>query len=388
MQPEVKTIKGQKSWLFSNGNIEAAVTEQGGHMAPVHFYRGTKMPVKPYYISPWAEEGEKEKEEEKVTPGVLKSLRGDFFCMPFGADSTYKGEKHEVHGEPAGKSWKSPKLERDGETTVFSVKMDTKVRPGRVTKKLILKEGHNAVYTDHILEGYSGPMTIAHHPCIALPDEEGGMRISTAPIAGGFTAPRPEEAMFSAGGEYYSIAPDRQFKTLSKVPTVWKDVPYTDCSLFPKRDGFTDIIGLCAKSAASKPHWTAAAIPSEGYLWYSLKNPQVLPVTLFWMSNLGRHFFPWNGRNRCIGLEDICAYLGQGLAASAKKNPVSEFGIPTTVKLSPKKPFSVKYIQGVVKIPKSFDRVKNVKFEKEGIAFLSESGREVKAPVDWEFALR
>lgn len=382
MKPEVVTVRGQKSWCISNGNIEAAVSRKGGHMAPVSFYRDTKKPVQPYYINPWAEE------EEKAAPGVLGALRGDFFCMPFGADSIYKGEAHELHGEPAGKIWKNPKLETDGSTALFTLTMDTKVRPGRVTKKIILKEGHNAVYTDHILEGYSGLMTVAHHPCLALPEEEGGMRISAAPITGGFTAPRPAEAMFSAGGEYYAVAPGRRFKSLSKVPTVWKDVPYTDCSLFPRRDGFTDIIGICAKGGVSKPHWTAAAIPSEGYLWFSLKNPAVLPMTLFWMSNRGRHFFPWNGRNRCIGLEDICAYLGEGLAASAKKNPVSEFGVPTTVKLSPKKPFSVKYIQGVVKIPKSFDRVKKVKFEKDGVLFLSESGKEAKALLDWGFALR
>lgn len=396
MKPEVTTIKGQKSWLFSNGNIEAAVTQKGGHMAPVYFYRDTKSPVQPYYISPWAEE------EGKVTPGVLKSLRGDFFCMPFGADNRYKNEKHDVHGEPAGERWKDPKLTAEGGAVEFTVTMTTKARPGRITKKIVLKEGHNAVYSEHLLEGYTGPMTLGHHPCLAVPDEDGGMRISTAPIAGGFTAPRPAEALVAAEGEYFAIAPDRRFKSPEKVPTVWKDPPYTDCSLFPQREGFTDLIGLCAKGAlqegpkgggkksssasgAVKPHWTAAAVPSEGYLWFSVKNPLVLPVTVFWMSNFGRHAFPWNGRNRCIGLEDVCAYLAEGLAPSTKKNPVKELEIPTAVKLSSKQPFSVKYIQGVVKIPKTFDRVKTVRFEKDGLLFLSPSENKVKALLDWGF---
>ncbi len=378
MKAEENIISGQSSWIVENGNVRLALTRKGGHMAPVFFYSDTKSPVQPYYINPWAEE------KIKLPAPVLEPLRGDFFCMPFGAVNDYKNESHDVHGEPAAGTWKTPKLTGGQDAVHFSVTMNTKTRPGTITKNIILKEGHNAVYIEHLLEGYSGKMTLGHHPTLALPGEEGGMRISTGPILFGYTAPRPKDALVYAGEEYYALAPNVKFSSLKKVPTVWKEVPFADCSAFPLREGFVDIIGIAAKPGP-KPHWTAAVVPSGEFLWFSLKNPTVLPVTVFWMANKGRHGSPWNGRNRCIGLEDICGYLAQGLTESAKKNPLSAEGVPTAVTLSPSKPLSVRHIQGVVKVPKKFDRVSKVRFDKGSLAFGSESGAVVEAPVDWDF---
>jgi len=378
MKAEIKIISGQKSWIIENENVKLALTQKGGQMAPVSFYNNSKKPVQPYYISPWA--------EDNIRSGmpVVDVLRGDFFCMPFGADNNYKKEIHEVHGEPACASWKNAALKKDENTTVFAVKMDTKVRPGTVTKILMLKQGHNAVYSEHQLQGYSGKMTIGHHPTLALPEAEEGMLISTAPIMFGLTATRTGDMIYGNAEEYFSLASNAKFKSLKKVPTVWKDDPYTDCSSFPKREGFTDILSVIARPG-KKPYWTALVISSLGFLWFALKNPNVLPSTVFWMSNKGRHGSPWNGRNRCIGLEDICGYLADGLAVSAKKNALTEEGVPTVINLSKTKPFSVRHIQGVVKVSKGFDRVKTVDFEKGKLRFISESGREVSVPVDWDF---
>jgi hypothetical protein len=378
MKAELKTMKGQKSWTVKNDTVELALTQKGGHMAPVNFYSNTKNPVQPYFICPWA--------EDKTTykPPVIDVLRGDFFCMPFGANNDYKKEHYEVHGEPAGSSWKGAKISETEDATVFSVRMDTKVRPGTITKTITLKKGHNAVYIDHLLDGFTGKMTIGHHPTLALPEEEEGMLISTAPIQFGRTAPRGEGQTYAYGEEYYALAPDAKFTSLKKVPTVWKQDPYTDCSAFPKREGFVDILGLIAKPGKN-PHWTAAVVPSAGYLWFSLKNPKVLPTTVLWMSNKGRHAAPWSGRNRCIGLEDVCAYLAEGLVDSAKKNPIQEAGAATVVTLSKSKPTVVRHIQGVVKVPKTFDRVKSVQFGAGELTFVSESGKKASTKTDWDF---
>ena len=56
----------------------------------------------------------------------------------------------------------------------------------------------------------------------------------------------------------------------------------------------------------------------EGFLWFSLKDPAVLPMTMLWMENHGRHFPPWNGRNCCLGLEDLCGYFAGGYAPSVR----------------------------------------------------------------------
>jgi hypothetical protein len=161
-----------------------------------------------------------------------------------------------------------------------------------VLKTIWLLAGHNALYIRH---------------------ETSSFRL-------GMAAPRDELA--NAGDEYYSLQPGVRFSRLDRVPTIWNT--REDCTTFPRRYGFMDLAALYA-GTGEFPAWTSAAVPSRGYLWYALKDAAVLPQLLLWMDNGGRHAFPWDGRNRCLGLEDGCAFFDQGLSASARANP-SDFG--------------------------------------------------------------
>ncbi|MBM3862167.1 MAG: hypothetical protein FJ395_21290, partial [Verrucomicrobia bacterium] len=48
----MKKIFGQKSFVIRNKNVEAAVTELGGHLGPVTFLLG-KRKVSPFSVAPW-----------------------------------------------------------------------------------------------------------------------------------------------------------------------------------------------------------------------------------------------------------------------------------------------------------------------------------------------
>ncbi len=376
MKPDVKEIAGQKSWVIQSDQVRLALTQQGGHMAPVTFLRTSENPVEPYYISPW--------QTEDVTPDVevLRPLRGDFFCMPFGGNNRHRGEDHPAHGEPATARWKLADAGQRNGVTYLQASMKTHARPGNVTKTLQLIDGQNVVYVQHRLSGYSGKMSLGHHATLTVPDHSGAMTIATSPFQLGMTNPR----LFSdpATGEYQSLAIGKTFKSLSRVPLIWKDPKVGDCSAFPTREGFTDLLAIHRKPGR-RPAWTTATVAREGYLWFSLKDPALLPATAMWISNRGRHGSPWNGRNRCLGLEDVCAYFAEGLANSAKKNEISEAGFPTALTLSKRKDTVVNYIEGVVKVPHTFDRVKTVRFAAGKLTFVSPAGRQVEAPVCHEF---
>ncbi|MEY2906590.1 MAG: hypothetical protein RLZZ408_1061, partial [Verrucomicrobiota bacterium] len=177
-------IHGQPSWRFSTDTVNAAVTRLGGHLAPVTFKLGSRE-VAPFSIAPWAEE-----RIDKATPPILKALRGDFFCSPFGADEKpYRGETHQPHGETANAIWNFGSLKRDDAGVHLHLSLDTKVRSGHVDKFLSLKNGETAVYSRHVLSGLKGNMTLGHHATLKFPDEEGSGRISTSRIAGGWTFP-------------------------------------------------------------------------------------------------------------------------------------------------------------------------------------------------------
>ena len=155
---------------------------------------------------------------------------------------------------------------------------------GRVTKTLSIVEGHNVVYSQHLLEGFSGKFPLGHHATLAMPDREGTVKIASSPRALGMTYPiapgNPAE------GAYYSLAVGRTFKDPSRVPTIFAAPATADCSAFPRWRGYCDIVGTFSRPPAAA--WTTATFTREGFLWFTLKDPAVLPATIFWSENHGR----------------------------------------------------------------------------------------------------
>ena len=175
------------------------------------------------------------------------------------------------------------------------------------------------------------------------------------------------------------------FASLDRVPLA--DGGTADLSTYPAREGFEDLV-LMASDDTLPWAWTAAVVPGERYVWFALKDPRVLRSSVFWISNGGRHYAPWNGRHRhAIGLEEVTANFAYGLAASAKSNALTKRGVPTTLTLSPKKPTVVNYIMAVAEIPAGFDIVKNITATADGsgVTLTSKSGKKVTAAVNVPF---
>lgn len=378
---EVKTAHSQPCYVLANKQVELAVTRLGGHMAPVTFYRDGDRPLKPYYVSPWQDEP-----SQPMPVPVLVPLRGDFFCLPFGGNSDIvAGERHPPHGEVAGSEWKAVGTNQAGDVTTLTLAIDTKVRKGRIVKELSLVAGQNVIYSRNTIEGFAGRVPLGHHATLAMPDKEGSVRIAVSPFRFGRTNP----GLFSdpRNGEYQSLLPDARWTDLTQVPVAWQGAPAADLTRLPARFGHADLVQLVNEpSPLSKgPAWTTATFADDGFLWFSLKDPNVLRSTVFWIENHGRHGKPWNGRNNCLGLEDVTAFFADGLAASTKDNILTADGVPTAVELHADRPTSVNYIQGVAKIPNGFDIVRTVEFAPGQVSFVSSSGKRVTVPVFHEF---
>lgn len=377
MEPRIEIIASEPSWVIENDTVRIALTLKGGHMAPVTFFRKSDAPVQPYYVSPWQGEG------KTVQPPVLGPLRGDFFCLPFGGDSVVKGVTHTTHGEPATAPWRAGSLEQSDALTRITLTMAGSTLKGRITKSISLVPGRNTIYIRHVLEGFDVRTSLGHHATLAGGDQPDTLLLSTSPVQFGQVSPRPPHT-FTSDGEYNALLAGASFRSLDKVPTVWKEMPFDSCAAFPRRRGFCDLVQVYNKPTGG-PAWVTAVNPSQGWLWYALKDPAVLPSTLFWMENYGRHADPWRGRNCCLGLEDVCGYFANGLAASVKKNELNEKGILTALKLSPLRPTAINYIQGVTRIPKGFGRVRTARFQEGMATFVGQSGKTAAAAVDHGF---
>ncbi len=376
--PSLRIVHGQPSWSFESTHVSAHLTRLGGHLAPVTFRLGKKT-VSPYSIAPWA--------GEKLGPGMpalLHALRGDFFCAPFGGNGTpWRGEKHPPHGETANANWSLDAFEKSGTRVTLHAKLATTVRKGRVDKFISLVEGQTAVYARHVLSGMTGPMNVGHHAMLKFPETSGSGAVSTSRCVRGQVLPVAFEQAENYG--YQALKPGAEFRSLASVPLAVGGE--ADLTRYPARKGYDDLVMVTAD--ATLPFaWSAVALPAEGYAWFALRDPRVLRHTILWMSNGGRHYAPWNGRHTAVmGIEEVTSNFHLGLAESAKPNPLSDAGLPTTVTLNPKKPTTVNYIMAVAAIPKGFDRVAEISalVGGGGVELVAESGKRATCAVDVEF---
>lgn len=373
-----RIVSGQPSWRLTSTGVEAFVTEMGGHLGPITFDRkGRKL--QPYSVAPWAEE-----RSEPSLPLIIKALRGDFFCLPFGGNATPFGrEKHPVHGETANARWQFRSLETSEGRSCLHLSLQTKVRPGRVDKRIWLVDGQNTVYSQHVVSGMSGPMNLGHHAMLKFPDAPGSGLVSTSRFVYGQVFPQAFELPENRG--YSWLKPGAEFKSLEKVPALNGET--ADLTRYPARRGFEDLVMLVSDPDVPFA-WTAVAFPKERYVWFALKDPRILRETVFWLSNGGRHYPPWNSRHiNVMGLEEVTSYFHSGLAESARTNPISKKGFPTCLVLNARKPLAIPYIMGVARIPAGFDRVASVRASQgnQAIVLESASGRQAKSAVDLDF---
>ena len=382
---KLETIDSQPSWILESPQVRLAVTKIGGQMAPVTFLRDSGKPVQPYHISPWQNES-----LQDLPAPVLTALRGDWFCIPFGGNGAeYRQEKHPPHGEVAGAEWTYVDTKHGGGRHTLVLAFEPQARQGKIVKELSLVEGHNAVYSRHIVTGFAGPAPCGHHATLAMPDEPGVFRVSTSPIDFGMT--NPSRFRDPTKREYQSLAIAAPFTDLAHVSLLEKGTGDADLTRLPARQGYADLVQVVNKQdlqmvgKQEATAWTCATRTDEGWLWYALKDPRVLRSTLLWIENRGRHGSPWNGRNNCLGLEDVTSFFADGLAASAGANLLTRRGVPTVIEFTADKPTEIRYIQGVTRVPDGFGKVVAAEYAPGAVTFVAEGGERVTVPVRHEF---
>ena len=163
---QLERVFGQASYVISNDRVSAAVTRVGGHLGPVTFKLEGRS-VEPFAVAPWCNE----KKRGLSLPALLRVLRGDFFCWPFGGTGTaHGGENHPPHGETANARWRLGDCTSTSDEITLQLTLDTGIRPGHVRKRVTLVRGQTAVYQEHVIAGMSGPMSLGHHETLRFPD--------------------------------------------------------------------------------------------------------------------------------------------------------------------------------------------------------------------------
>ncbi|MDE0596452.1 MAG: hypothetical protein OSB65_14510 [Roseibacillus sp.] len=375
------SLHGASSFQLSSDCVELAVTQSAGMLAPVTFTLHGES-FSPYALAPW--------EPDEIDPGLpnlLKYLRGDFLCLPFGPQ-----DEGEPHGETANAEWSL--LSRTEDT--LHLAMEPHDVGGRVEKLLRLRSGHAAIYCEHRISGIDGHFSYGHHPILDFSGlAEGQGRVTTSPFRFGSVNP----GLFSdpANEEYQILVPGAEFSDLRAVPIAAESptspdkneaAGTTDLTRYPSREGYEDLIMLVNDEATEAQPFAWTACVMDRFLWFSLKSPTDFPATLFWISNGGRRAAPWSGRHLArLGLEEVCSHFADNVTSS-RENKLAAQGIPTTRSFSKDETVSLRIIQAAAAVPADFGAVASITpHGDQGVLITSYTGLSVEVMLDWQFVL-
>ncbi|MFC7338483.1 hypothetical protein ACFQY0_14910 [Haloferula chungangensis] len=363
----MERIHGAETWRVASDLVTLDVTVTGG-MSTAAFRLGDRC-VKPYSLSPWQPD-----DVNSSLPSLLKVLRGDFLCLPFGPQ-----DDGPPHGASANEDWSEISAADD----LLVIGMKSGDSGAKVEKEYRLVSGHSAIYYEFRISELEGKWSYGNHPILDCSSmAEGSARVSVSPFRWGSVY----QGVFSnpEAGERQCLKDGATFDSLETVELA--DGGTADLTRWPSRKGFEDLVMMVNEPASDEQPFAWSAVVMDGYVWFSLKNPEDFPATLFWMSNGGRDGAPWDGRHLGrIGVEEVCSHFCDDVTRSREE---ALPGIPTVRTFDPNKKVFLRIVQAVAAVPEGFGRVSSITpAGDELVQITGENGASVECSVDWSHVL-
>jgi hypothetical protein len=309
-------------------------------LGPVWFTLPGGREVQPFAVAPWS--GDPAETLETIPP-ILRTLRGDFPCVPFGAtaiphdlpkhwlrdvDMTVTPADDFAHGFGANHSWELDSVTDDG-IVVFIEYPET--HPVRRVSRRIAPIGGPGLSIELTIEmRRDAELPIGLHPIFALPDQPGGARLEIPSLRRVRTFPVPVEP-----GSI--LLPDQDTGALTGLAAL--DDRMLDLTRLPLDARTEELLSVLPEEGKA-----ILVREDQGYAVTLDWDVDAFPHCLLWLSNAGRDAYPWKGRFRALGIEPVCSAFDLGHAVSASpSSPFATDGVPTLARLSAKQPFRTRY---------------------------------------------
>ncbi|MGL5009567.1 MAG: hypothetical protein ACRC6I_06760 [Paracoccaceae bacterium] len=328
---------------------------QGGAIAALRVTDGGTR-VAPLHPAPWADA-----DLPAGSPLHLHNLAGDFFCAPFGDGSV---DAAPLHGWTANANWSG---------AGGDYQLDRPVMGATVTKHLRLRDGHPFVYQRHVFTGGAGALPVANHAMVAVRQ---GARITTSQKRW-FETPDVALETDPARGRSLLAYPARG--DLAAFPLAGGGL--ADLGTYPVGVAHEDFV-IAVEAPGHALGWTAVA-RAEGDLFLSLRRADLLPLTMFWHSNGGRHYAPWSSRHKgVLGVEEGVGLNLLGLSSSAQPDPLTAAGQPVALPLGGV--VEVRHVIGAVHWPTA-EAVSSIAIADGMVTITGVAGGSRKVPFDADF---
>lgn len=319
-------------YSFDLDPVSISIDLSVGHIAELRIREGDRT-LSPLHRAPWVDD--QAAGFPDGTPPNVQHLSGDFLCAPFGRNDV---EPAPSHGWPANSAWDHVETfgREDRLTAVF--RLQKTVMGAAVEKRITLIAGHPFIYQEHSFTGGAGAVSAAHHVMVHMAD---GGELAVSPKLRAQTPPEALEADPSRGRSV--LAYPARTTDLEAFPLA--NGALADLTIYPVAQNHEDFLTL-VETPGSRLGWSVVSRKAERDRIIVLKRPDVLPVTMLWMSNGGRDYAPWSGRHRgVLGIEDGRA-SASGHADSVRENELNRSGIPTAFDLAGQRRIVMRQIVG------------------------------------------
>ncbi|HTN63425.1 MAG TPA: hypothetical protein VL147_18040 [Devosia sp.] len=314
-----------------------AVQRLGAMLAPLSFVLPDGRQVSPMHVAPWADEP-----DAAALPGILRRLRGEWPCVPFGYgvdDPTTPAEwaavmappdaNEAVHGYSSNHDWRWD--EATGTSLALAIDYPTGDPIRRLQRTITPDPNGPAVDIELRIEARAAcAIPLGLHSTFRLPLQVGQAKVQPGRFDHGRTYPGTVEP----GAALFAI--DRTFSQLAAVPG--RDGTSVDATTLPFASATEELLQLNGVDGT-----VALANHAEGYRMVLSWQAEHFPSLLLWFSNRGRQMAPWSGRHLALGMEPICSPFGLSPDTARADNPIARSGIPTARAFAAGEVFTTRY---------------------------------------------
>ena len=325
-------------WTITWDRGTAEIQSLGGMLGPAWFDIESGDPVQPFFVAPWAgEPGAKE------LPGLLRSLRGEWPCVPFGVE---RGEPVDgwhnratpigdgaAHGHGANYDWSL--LDRGVDWIEIGIDYPAPHPVRRLRRRIDGCGGAPALNIDLAVDvRHDINLGLALHPTFRLPSTPGAARVEVAAMRRGLSYPVALDASSCA-------LPGQWFERLDQVPG--RVGGTFDFTRLPFANANEDLLQLQVDTGRVR-----VTNADEGWAATVVFDRSLFPSVVLWLTNCGWSDFPWSGRTSALGIEPARAAFDLGQPVSADpENPLAQSGVPTSIHLSAGESLSTRYVISV-----------------------------------------